>query len=37
MEDRRGDARTYLRDHPIQAIALMITLGYVLGKLVRRA
>jgi len=34
---RMDDARHYLRDHPFQAIAVMVALGYVLGKLVRRA
>lgn len=32
-----GDVRTYLREHPLQAIVAMIAVGYVLGKLVRRA
>ena len=32
-----GDVRTYLREHPLQAIVAMIAVGYVLGKLARRA
>lgn len=31
------DARHYLRDHPFQAIVVMVALGYALGKLMRRA
>ena len=30
------DARRYVRDHPLQAIALTIGLGFVLGKILAR-
>jgi ElaB/YqjD/DUF883 family membrane-anchored ribosome-binding protein len=32
-----GEVRSYLREHPLQAIVAMIAVGYVLGKFTRRA
>lgn len=31
-----GELRTLVRDHPLPAIALMLGLGYVAGKVLRR-
>jgi ElaB/YqjD/DUF883 family membrane-anchored ribosome-binding protein len=36
MESWMGDARRYVQDHPLQAIALTIGLGFVLGKIMAR-
>lgn len=33
IESWTGDARRFVRDHPLQALAVTIGLGYVLGKL----
>jgi ElaB/YqjD/DUF883 family membrane-anchored ribosome-binding protein len=36
MESWTRDARHYVREHPLQAIALTIGLGFVLGKILGR-
>jgi ElaB/YqjD/DUF883 family membrane-anchored ribosome-binding protein len=36
MESWTRDASWYVREHPIQAIALTIGLGFVLGKILAR-
>src|SRR5438105_12821955 len=36
VESWAGEARGRVREHPLQAIALTIGLGYVLGKLLTR-
>jgi ElaB/YqjD/DUF883 family membrane-anchored ribosome-binding protein len=36
LESWTRDARRYVQDHPLQAIALTIGLGFVLGKLLAR-
>jgi ElaB/YqjD/DUF883 family membrane-anchored ribosome-binding protein len=36
MESWMGDARRYVQDHPLQAIAITIGLGFVLGKILAR-
>jgi ElaB/YqjD/DUF883 family membrane-anchored ribosome-binding protein len=36
MESWMGDARRYVQEHPLQAVAITIGLGFVLGKLMAR-
>jgi ElaB/YqjD/DUF883 family membrane-anchored ribosome-binding protein len=36
LESWTRDARHYVREHPLQAIALTIGLGFVLGKILGR-
>jgi ElaB/YqjD/DUF883 family membrane-anchored ribosome-binding protein len=36
MESWTHDARHFVREHPLQAIALTIGLGFVLGKILGR-
>lgn len=36
LEDWVGDTRDLVRKHPLQAVAVMIGVGYVLGKVMRR-
>ena len=36
MESWMGDARRYVQDHPLQAVAITIGLGFVLGKILAR-
>ena len=36
MDSWTRDARHYVREHPLQAIALTIGLGFVLGKILGR-
>lgn len=36
MDSWMRDARRYVQDHPLQAIALTIGLGFVLGKILTR-
>jgi ElaB/YqjD/DUF883 family membrane-anchored ribosome-binding protein len=36
LPTRAREARAYLRGHPLQALAVVLVLGYVLGRLVRR-
>lgn len=36
MESWTREARHYVREHPLQAIALTIGLGFVLGKILGR-
>jgi ElaB/YqjD/DUF883 family membrane-anchored ribosome-binding protein len=36
MDSWIRDARRYVQDHPLQAIALTIGLGFVLGKILTR-
>jgi ElaB/YqjD/DUF883 family membrane-anchored ribosome-binding protein len=36
VESWSGDAQRFVRDHPFQAMALTIGLGYILGKLMTR-
>ena len=36
MDSWMHDARRYVQDHPLQAIALTIGLGFVLGKILAR-
>ena len=36
VESWLGDARRYVQDHPLQAIAITIGLGFVLGKILAR-
>jgi ElaB/YqjD/DUF883 family membrane-anchored ribosome-binding protein len=36
MEAWMRDARRYVQEHPLQAVALTIGLGFVLGKLLAR-
>ncbi|HEX6210605.1 MAG TPA: DUF883 C-terminal domain-containing protein [Methylomirabilota bacterium] len=36
MESWTHDARHYVREHPLQAIALTIGIGFVLGKILGR-
>jgi ElaB/YqjD/DUF883 family membrane-anchored ribosome-binding protein len=36
MESWMRDARRYVQDHPLQAVAVTIGLGFVLGKLMAR-
>jgi ElaB/YqjD/DUF883 family membrane-anchored ribosome-binding protein len=31
-----ADARTFIRQHPLQALAMTIGLGYILGKALKR-
>jgi ElaB/YqjD/DUF883 family membrane-anchored ribosome-binding protein len=36
MESWTGDLRRYVQQHPLQAVALTIGLGFVLGKILAR-
>ena len=36
MDTWMRDARRYVQDHPLQAVAVTIGLGFVLGKLMAR-
>jgi ElaB/YqjD/DUF883 family membrane-anchored ribosome-binding protein len=36
MESWMRDARRYVQEHPLQAVAVTIGLGFVLGKLMAR-
>ena len=36
MDSWMRDARRYVQDHPLQAVAMTIGLGFVLGKLMAR-
>jgi ElaB/YqjD/DUF883 family membrane-anchored ribosome-binding protein len=36
MESWMRDARRYVQEHPLQAVAMTIGLGFVLGKLMAR-
>jgi ElaB/YqjD/DUF883 family membrane-anchored ribosome-binding protein len=36
MESWTRDARRYVQQHPLQAVALTIGLGFVLGKILAR-
>jgi len=36
MDSWMRDARRYVQDHPLQAVAVTIGLGFVLGKLMAR-
>lgn len=36
LESWTAEARTFIREHPLQAIALTIGIGYVLGKVMAR-
>jgi ElaB/YqjD/DUF883 family membrane-anchored ribosome-binding protein len=36
MESWMRDVRRYVQDHPLQAVAVTIGLGFVLGKLMAR-
>lgn len=36
IESWMHDARRYVREHPLQAVALTIGLGFVLGKVLAR-
>ena len=36
MDTWTRDARHYVREHPLQAVALTIGLGFVLGKILGR-
>jgi ElaB/YqjD/DUF883 family membrane-anchored ribosome-binding protein len=36
MESWMGDARRYVQEHPLQAIAITIGVGFVLGKILAR-
>jgi ElaB/YqjD/DUF883 family membrane-anchored ribosome-binding protein len=36
MESWTGDLRRYVQQHPLQAVAITIGLGFVLGKILAR-
>jgi ElaB/YqjD/DUF883 family membrane-anchored ribosome-binding protein len=36
LDDWAGDLRHYVRAHPLQAVAITIGVGYLLGKLMHR-
>ena|SRR5918992_1793770 len=36
IESWTGDMRRYVQEHPLQAVAITVAIGYVLGKLLSR-
>lgn len=36
LDSWTADVRGFVRDHPLQTIAIMIAFGYVIGKLMAR-
>jgi ElaB/YqjD/DUF883 family membrane-anchored ribosome-binding protein len=36
LDDWSADLRSYVRTHPLQAVAITIGVGYILGKLMQR-